>query len=172
MQANPYATIDASSSSAPAGLMCMKHPRVQAVYTCAKCSGGVCKTCDFQFPGNFHLCPDCATRDDVELSPKKKKLLVASLIAAGWASLFLVLIFAGAFESVGNTEEELMILGFVMIAIFYVPAFAGFGMAMSARERGKKTPISVWISITWNSVNALLAALLFLMGILIQAGGM
>jgi len=128
------------------------------------CGVGSCITCDFLFPGNLHLCPDCATSGQGSLSPRRKKYMIASFILAGWSLVALAGVVVGAGAIWGDDPAAEMVLGFVMIAVAFLPSIIGTALAMSALRKGAANPLSVWISLILNSLVLTGFALLVLVG--------
>src|SRR4051794_4881542 len=58
---------------------CVKHPDSPAVVFCHNCRAPSCATCDFVFPGDIHLCPECAVNSRPKMSSGRRKLIPWSI---------------------------------------------------------------------------------------------
>jgi len=143
---------------------CAQHPHVFAVASCQLCGAGSCATCDFVFPGNLHLCPDCATTGQSGLSPRRKKYMIVSFILAGWSLVALVAVMVGAAVLFGDDPIAEMALGVVLIVVAYLPSIVGTALGMSAFRKGASNPLSVWIALILNSLVLAGFTLLVLVG--------
>lgn len=152
--------LSAPSPSIPAGTMCVTHNDVPAVQLCQMCGAAVCKTCDFEFPGNIHVCPNCVNKPQT-LSPKRKKNLVWSYIFASIATIGFIFCFYFAARNPNASEQG---LGFLFLITSLAPAVAGLSLGTSARTRGRKTPVSTWIAILWSGAVIGLYVLLIILG--------
>ncbi len=150
------------------GAKCTNHPAVDAVARCASCSAPVCKTCDFVFEGDLHVCPACATRTETPLSPKRKKNLIISYVLAAVASLATILFLLAVATVTDEAEAEL--LGGAMMLFGFAPAAIGLGLGLSVRDRRLGTPAAVWGAVGWNGL--VIAGMLGLvcLGIVSEAG--
>ena len=147
----------------PAGAKCVQHPAVNAVRRCDLCRSFMCPTCEFQLPGNMHLCPTCATKPQGELSPRRRRLMWGSYGLALLATISLALMMCGVFASMAKSPGGTIGLGYLFLLIMLGPALAGMGMGFSAMGR-KSNPISLWIPTLWNLLLAAGFLLLCLIG--------
>jgi hypothetical protein len=141
---------------------CQAHRDVEAVARCQYCNTLLCRTCDFAFPGDLHLCPHCATTTSHAMSRSRKILLIGSYVTAGWvifstAALFII---AGVCMPEGmDAEQEQIaygIVGILFMVLNMAPSVIGFGMACGTFERrGGNSPL-VWVSLVMNSLLAIL----------------
>src|SRR5690349_18101775 len=69
---------------------CIRHPDSPAVVLCHNCRAPICATCDFSFPGDIHLCPNCAANPNPQISPKRKRLIGWSIALAGVSVMGLI----------------------------------------------------------------------------------
>jgi hypothetical protein len=128
------------------------------------CGAGSCVTCDFGFPGNLHLCPDCATTVQGGLSPRRKKYMIVSFILAGWSLVALAVVMVGVGAILGDDPIAEMALGLALIAVAFLPSIIGTALAMSAFRKGAPNPMSVWIALVLNSLVLAGFTLLVLVG--------
>jgi hypothetical protein len=142
------------------GVMCARHPTVPAVHRCKVCRTAVCTTCDFALPGGVHLCPDCATRPQTALSPKRKRRLILSYAIAIWCTIGLAILFSGALASFVTSREDLQAFGVVISLLIFFPSIAGTALGVASLDRRLANPPALWAATIWNGV--ILAALLLL----------
>jgi len=90
--------------------------------------------------------------------------MIASFILAGWSLVALAGVVVGAGAIWGDDPAAEMVLGFVMIAVAFLPSIIGTALAMSALRKGAANPLSVWISLILNSLVLTGFALLVLVG--------
>ena len=140
-----------SSAMAAQNQKCKQHPNVAAAYVCHKCSTPVCKTCDFYFPGNIHLCPECATSTKPTLSSGRKIQLIISYVLAGWATLVFMAMLSGLFYGLASNQAERQVLGMLLMIIVLGPAVTGVGLGIGAKGRGSGS-LGVWLAVIWNSL--------------------
>lgn len=135
------------------GRGCVQHAHVMPVAQCYNCGANVCRTCDFVFPGNLHFCPVCVTSATGKLSPRRKKYLITAFILAGWATLGMVLFFAGAVAGViGDGPGAEMAAGMFLLLLVGLPSIIGTALGMSARRPGGPNPVSIWIALIWSAL--------------------
>lgn len=146
------------------GVMCAKHAAVAAVRACKLCGCGVCATCDFEFPGGLHVCPDCVTKSGRELSPRRRKTLIWSYVLAVWATFWLTLTMSGVFSGSVTTQEEQQVFGYVFAILVLVPAVAGTAMSIGGIDRRLGNPPAIWVSAVWNGIILLVFLLLCVIG--------
>jgi predicted Zn finger-like uncharacterized protein len=145
------------------GTMCMRHPGVQAVHLCRVCSRPVCLTCDFQFPGNVHVCPDCAASSKRPLSPKRRNMAVGSIVLAVWSTFCIAGLMAGL---AGEIEDETAAAAVdLMFGLFVtIPVIIGTALGFGAMDRRLGNPVLVWVGAIWNLVMLCVILLLSLIG--------
>jgi len=134
------------------GRTCPQHPGVAAVQICHICAAPMCGTCDFLLPGNLHVCPTCATKPQTSLSPKRKKLLIASFLLAAWCTVVLGALLSGMFRSAIKTKEDQEVLGFLLFLILLAPSIVGVSLAVASKERRLPNSIAMWVATAWNGV--------------------
>ncbi len=144
---------------------CLRHPNVVAVARCARCGGYSCATCDFEFPGGLHLCPRCATEPVTSLSPRRKRLVIASYALVGLATLTLALLSTGALGTYSRDPVDQQVLGMIASVFIYIPALVGLGMSFSARERRLPNPPLLWGALIWNIAVCAILAILTIYGL-------
>jgi hypothetical protein len=152
------------------GVMCSRHPQVQAIRWCGVCSSPMCATCDFEMPGHLHICPGCAANPSKELSSGRKKKLIISYALAAWSSLalagFMAIAAMGFFEELyydKNTERVVDLLFNVTILF---PSIGGTALGFSAVDRKLFNPGMIWGAVIWNCIVLALVFLLILLGTL------
>lgn len=131
------------------GMHCVQHPKVAATAQCKSCGAYMCNTCDFLLPGGTHLCPACATRPETELNPKRKKALIGSSILGVWCTVWMALIFSGAFA--GSTMN-VNLLGWIFILMVMIPSICGLSWGYGAIDRRRSNPPLLWVATIWNAV--------------------
>ncbi len=138
---------------------CATHTAVESVHHCTYCKKPICSTCTFAFPGGLFLCPECAVKPPVTLTPKRKRYLIASYVAAGLSTVTLALMFTPATWTLAETEQdaEAMAGGFGMLAWIFVLVGIAFGAMAKGRKASGAVVKGAWI---WNLV--LLGALVLL----------
>ncbi len=149
----PVAATPAFVSDLPAvgeGVMCTRHPEVQAVETCDACQSAICATCDFAFPGGAHLCPGCATAPADEMGSKRKTYLRWSYALAVWCTLGMAFLFFGSMAATTPAEEEAMGAAFAFLV--FIPSIIGTALGVAAIDRRLNNPASVWVAAIWNGV--------------------
>lgn len=147
------------------GTMCSIHPGVPAVQICQMCGTSICKTCDFEFPDNLHVCPNCINKPQT-LSSKQKKYLVWSYVLAGVATIGFIL---SLFISVANQSKGMdMVIGLFFIIFALAPAIVGLSLGTSSRSRHQKKPVSLWIALIWNGILIGLYLILVIVGNLME----
>lgn len=153
------------------GKNCRKHPAMSAVAVCSLCGEALCPTCDFVFPDNMHACPACATAPRNVLSPQKKTALVWSMVLAGVSTLSFAAFMVASAMLVHDGEvdmAEMNVLGLLGMIFILGASIAGFSLAISAKSRFGRTPVSVWVSIAWNGLVGGLFVLLCIVGNLMK----
>jgi hypothetical protein len=152
-----------SAAPIPEGTMCRIHPGVPAVQICQMCQTPICKTCDFEFPDNIHICPNCVNKP-LTLSPRQKKNLAWSYVMAVVATLGYF--FNMYLAVVLGPDMPDQVRGFIFMLTVLGPSIAGLSFAINARTRNRKKTLSVWISLIWNSLIICLFLILVIVGIL------
>jgi hypothetical protein len=145
------------------GVMCFKHPGVQAVRRCRVCKKPVCATCDFSFPGGVHVCPDCIENAQTRgLSSKRKRNLVISM-AMGICSI-LGFIFALIFASTAKTSSDVEAVGAVMLIFVMIPSLIGTIVGVATLEKRLGNPWPLWLAVITNTSILGLMILLTIIG--------
>lgn len=144
-------------SSAPAA-DCADHPGVPAVTSCRLCGKAVCGTCDFALPGGVHLCPACIENSEsrTEVSPKRKRLSYIGIALAAWSTALLVLMFAGAFNSLLADPDTTEAADLIITNLALWPLLIGTGVSMGAIDRRLKSTMTMKVAVWWNGVLAAL----------------
>lgn len=145
---------------------CTVHTGVQAVQLCTRCGAPVCETCMFTFPGNVHLCPECATSSDKKLSGTRKKRLYWSLGLAIWCTIGMALLFSGVFDDPSMSDSDWEAIGMLFAMFVFIPGLVGMGLAISSMEKNLGNTTLVWVSVIWNVVIVIIWILLSVIGIL------
>lgn len=128
--------------------MCRQHPEVAATARCDGCNAPVCETCDFQFPGDQHFCPSCATSTSCSLEHTRKQCVGWSLAAAAVMTLLMGLLLSGALAEMVVEEPGATFIGTVIM----IPGLLGTGLAFGSLDGRAGNPPIVWVSIVWNSL--------------------
>ena len=137
----------------PGGVMCSQHPEANAVRRCGLCTATMCPTCDFEFPGHFHLCPTCATNPQTALSSRRKKLIGFAYALAAWATLALAVLFSGALAGlVEQSKEAEAAIGVLAGIGIFIPTLAGTALSFSALDKRLGNPPAIWGAVIWNAV--------------------
>lgn len=132
---------------------CVNHPETAATQRCRQCRAAICATCDFEFPGDVHLCPTCATTTSSRpMSSSRKTMLGASFVAAVLTTVVLGALFTGAFQSAVNDEAAAQVLGIVLLA----SVVAGLSLSLACLDGRAGNPPACWVSVVWNVVLAVL----------------
>lgn len=127
--------------------MCSLHPGVPAVQTCQICQAPICQTCDFVFPDNVHVCPNCVNKPQ-PMPGNRKRNLIISYVMAGLSTLgYIFSFYLGAIEAM--TED---VIGISLLIFGLGPAIIGISVGTSTRVRGRKKPISTWVTMIWNGI--------------------
>ena len=150
----------------PEGVRCVQHPHLQAVQQCQLCGAFSCATCDFMLANGLHICPTCASGSKTGLGSSARKFVIASYVTAVWSTVCIACLMSGMFASMVQTEEDAMVVGFMVIIFAIVPAIIGFSMAFGARRPKRPSPTSLWIALVWNGVLILGYMGLMLLGVL------
>lgn len=152
----------------PEGVMCSRHPQVQAERYCQSCRAPVCPTCDFALPGGVHLCPNCATKTSHGLSSSRKSLVGWSIALAIWCTLGLVVLLSGALAEAVAEPGGQEAVGIALSIFVYIPSLVGTALSLSALDRRLSNPAVVWVSIVWNVLVLAVLLLLTVVGIFMQ----
>jgi hypothetical protein len=148
----------------PGGVMCTHHPDVNAVRRCGLCAATMCSTCDFEFPGHFHLCPTCATNPQTALSPRRKKLIGLAYALAIVATLIIAVLFSGALADTGSSKTELEGLYNLIGILVFAATVGGVAVSLSAFDKRLGNPAILWGAVIWNGVLLALWVLLSIIG--------
>jgi len=137
--------------------MCATHPSVAAVRRCSVCSKPMCATCDFEFPGNIHMCPECATRPRKGGSLGKRR---GNVIASGVLAVISTICIAAmmSFYEEGLSEVLSMAI-FIMIIV-------GVALSLGSIDRRLHNPAIVWVFAVWNGILLALMILLSIIGLM------
>ncbi|HVR39214.1 MAG TPA: hypothetical protein VMU84_08955 [Thermoanaerobaculia bacterium] len=140
-------------SAPPSGLKCAQHPESPVASQCRGCSSGMCVACDFVVAGGIHFCPDCIDNaGDDEMSPRRKKFVVISLLLAIYCTIMFFLLLSGAlYSAFGGTPSSARFLGVFAMYGIYVPAIIGAGLGWSAHEPHLKNTTLLWTVAGWNA---------------------
>jgi hypothetical protein len=111
----------------------------------------MCQTCTFDLPGGIKICPTCATAAP-KLSPKRKKLLIASYALAVWCTIVMVALFGGMFRGFVHSKEDQETLGLVFTFLLLLPSVTGFALGLSSMDKRFSNSIAMWIATAWNGV--------------------
>lgn len=146
------------------GICCVRHPEVQAIIRCSHCSVGVCSTCDFSFPNDLHLCPECVQKPQSKLNPKIKRNTFYSFGTAIFSFFsFVVLSFASTlFPDLENMDT---VVGFIMLIFTIGPAIIGTSLAFGVMRKNQKKPFSLKLAVFLNLGMIFLLMLLSFVGI-------
>jgi hypothetical protein len=147
-----------------AGTRCVQHPNVAATQQCKMCGAYMCSTCDFALPGGAHICPTCAAAPKTNLSPRRKKMMIAAYVMAGIGTLAMAVVFSGALAGMADDKSEVAALGGLMMIFILVPAIIGTCLGFGAMDKRLPTPISLWIATIWNGIILACFALLMIIG--------
>lgn len=132
------------------GTKCRFHDTADATTVCRVCGAPVCATCAFAFPGNVHVCPNCATNRPKNLGAKRKNLLTWAYVLAVWSTLGIVVMLSGVLAETVQTESDLAALGMAISLFVILPALVGVGLSFACLERNLGNPASVWGAVVWN----------------------
>jgi hypothetical protein len=143
-----------------AGIMCVQHPRVNAVQQCKACGAGVCATCDFLLPGGVHVCPTCMSAPRDKLGRKRKKMLIWAYALAVWSTLGMAFLFSGALAGSKDGEAIANLLGFGI----FIPSIVGTSLGCGALDRRLNNPMSLWIAAIWNGILLAIYLILIFIG--------
>lgn len=149
--------------AAKLALKCQTHPAADAVACCQSCGAPVCATCDFLFPGNLHLCPNCATNPRQKMSSGRKKLVAWSVGLAIWNTLGVILLFVGALSGMAKDKQSEEALGIVLSLFFLMPTLIGLALGIASIEKRMSNAALAWVGAIWNGV--ILAIWILLMAI-------
>lgn len=111
----------------------------------------MCSTCTFDLPGGIKLCPTCATATP-KLSPKRKKLLIASYVLAVWCTIMMAGLFGGIFSGFVTDKESQELFGLLLMVLLPLPSLIGVALAVSSMDRRLPNTIAMWIATAWNGI--------------------
>lgn len=80
---------------------------------------------------------------------------------AGWSSLCMVALLAGAIAGLAEDKASETVVGLVIILGMVLPSIIGTAMGMSALRKGASNPVAIGIALVWNAL--LLGGLILLM---------
>lgn len=147
------------------GTMCSTHNNNPAQQICQKCQSPMCNTCDFSFPNNVHVCPNCVNKTN-DQTPGQKKKMIWSMVLAGIATLgYPLILFSMAWLTKEGFEPRYIdaIVGGLLLAVILAPGLTGLAFAVNSLPRGKKKTGMMWTSLIWNSL--IITPVLFLLTI-------
>ena len=124
----------------------------------------MCATCDFEFPGNIHVCPTCVSKKPQGLSARRRTTLIWSYVIACWTTFAMFLLMSGAFAGAVSTQAELEVFGMIIGVLIIIPAIIGTALSVSVLDRRLSNPPSVWGAIVWNGLVLLAFLLLSIIG--------
>jgi hypothetical protein len=137
-----------------AGTVCRTHQQNAAVAYCRSCAAPICNTCDFAFPNGVHVCPHCVSRPPQRITPTRKAQLIWSYALAVAATVGIVIT---AIVAMGMaSQEDVILLGLVVIALVLAPNMAGLGVSLCATDKRLGNPPVVWGAVIWNGILTLL----------------
>jgi hypothetical protein len=164
----PAAPIEPSArrrSAVPLGMKCAQHVEVDAVEQCRGCGNGVCETCNFEMPGGLHFCPACVDNaGSEEISPKRKKLVIAAIALAAYCTFMYFFMITGALYRAFGKPTDLQTFGCAVMLLIYAPSILGTAFAATARDRRLRNTTMIWIALVWNLVILVVLGIQFLVG--------
>ena len=122
----------------------------------------MCGTCDFALPGGVHICPTCAAAPKTNLSPRRKKLMIASFVLAAVATLGMAIVFSGALA--GMDKSDAAVLGGIVMIFTLLPSIIGTCLGVAAMDKRLPTPMGLWIATIWNGIILVCFGLLIVIG--------
>ena len=125
----------------------------------------MCITCDFQFPGGVHACPECAANPNKELSPRRKRTLTWAYVLAVWGTLGIAVLLSGVLASTVETQDDVQALGLAVMIFIFAPAVAGAAVGFSSVNRRLTNPPVVWVAAIWNGIILAILLLLTIVGL-------
>ncbi len=111
----------------------------------------MCQTCTFDLPGGAKICPTCATAAP-KLSPKRKKLLIASYVLAVWCTIVMMALFGGMFRGFVRDKDDQEVLGLIFICLLLAPSITGLALGLSSMDKRLSNSIAMWVATVWNGV--------------------
>jgi hypothetical protein len=126
----------------------------------------MCQTCDFQMAGRFHICPECASKPQHEMSSGRKRNLVISYALAAWGTLGFAIIFSGMLRGLVTSKAETEALGVAMTVLILVPAIAGGALSIGCFDRRLANSPAIWVSAIWNGLIVFCFVLLEIVGLM------
>lgn len=145
---------------------CVQHSHLQATAQCKACGAFMCDTCKFDLPGGIQLCPTCATTTRTTLSPKRKKMLIGSFALAGWCTLIMIPLLAGAFARLVTTKEDQQAFGAILMLFLLGPSIAGVALGVGVMDRRLTNTTAMWIAVIWNGLILAGFVLLVILGMM------
>lgn len=157
-----------SVSPAAQNQKCKQHPDVPAVHLCQTCREPMCATCDFLLPGNYHVCPTCATKPQTRLSEKRKKLLIGSYALAVWCTLLMAVMRSGMLRHMAANKQDAQALDQIAGMLLFAPSIIGLGLGVSSMDRRLPNTIAMWIATIWNGLIVGGLLLLIIIGLTVR----
>ena len=152
----------------PQGVNCVQHPSVAATRQCKLCGAYMCATCDFELPGNLHVCPPCAVAPRTALSPRRRKLMWGAYGFAIFSTIGMAALMGGAAAGMAQGPAGEQAIGVLFMLFVLVPSVVGMGMGLSAIDRRLSNPISLWIATIWNIALIVAFVLLCVVGLFMK----
>jgi hypothetical protein len=162
----PLISSVAVASIIPAGVRCVQHSNLQATAQCKSCGSFMCQTCAFDLPTGGRICPECATAPP-KLSSVRKKLIIASFVAAlfstiAWTAIFSIIRNARDREAVGA-------LGILILLFVPLPSMIGLALGVCTMERRLPNGVGMWLATVWNGLILGSFLLVFVLGLIKQS---
>ncbi|MBI4860094.1 MAG: hypothetical protein HY815_07495 [Candidatus Riflebacteria bacterium] len=162
----PAGPVQVEAPPPPPGTMCVAHPAVAAARYCKLCKNPMCETCSFILSPGLEVCPRCASAPRPELSSGRKRTLVWSYGLAVWSAICTVLFFVAAAAGAAKTKAGQDVVGAFFTIFVLIPSVVGTALAYSSYDSRYSNPLSVWISLIWNSLTLIGLFLLMLVGMM------
>lgn len=124
----------------------------------------MCPTCDFEFPGHFHLCPTCATNPQTTLSPRRKRLIGLAYALAVVATLIIAVLFSGALADTERSNAEMEGIYNLIGVVVFAATVGGVALSLSALDKRLGNPAILWGAVIWNGMLLALWVLLSIIG--------
>lgn len=126
---------------------CAIHPAVESVWRCDRCKQPMCPVCEFAFPGNIRVCPECVTAPPPGVSGGRTGMAITGIVLAVigmglWGALT-----SGA---LGQHSEETV--GQMFVWLILLPGLGSFAAGVSALDRRLGNNALLWISAALGSL--------------------
>jgi hypothetical protein len=150
----------------PAGTMCVQHAATEAVARCRVCNKGMCATCDFELPGNMHVCPNCIeSHNDQEISPKRIRRAWIAIALAIFTTIVMTTLLTGLLQTGLGLDPNDEAVSTIVGNLILWPAIAGLVLALMSRDRRLRNSALIWTAVIWNSVLTGIFLLLMIIGL-------